>query len=85
MLYPEDTMYNLFRVYISFELLLLYDIFYFLHICFYKYAFMQTDLSMATWSLSTLSKLEHTIFLRKCIQPVYLQFAARYKSVLAQF
>ena len=34
--YPEDTMYNLFRVYIS----------CFLHISLYKYAFMQTDLEL---------------------------------------
>ena len=40
--YPEDTMYNLFRVYIS----CCYDIFYFLHISLYKYAFMRTDLDL---------------------------------------
>ena len=27
-LYPEDTMYNLFRVYISFDICCCYDIFY---------------------------------------------------------
>ena len=68
-----------------------YYMFYFLHISFYKYAFMQTNLSRATWSLCTLSKLEHTIFRRRCIQSVYLLHAfcaystARYKNFVKSF